>query len=126
MNKLRKKIIIIVTLAALSILLISSFYAVYYGKSMLSSDTVVYKSVEITNNSLTLRGVIIDSHSVFADYEYKIEGDAVFINLYQFNFKTQDHQSSKIDITINDDFSDIKKIYQINSKSGDKDIIGHK
>lgn len=118
-----KVIIVTLALAALSILLISFFHSIYYGKSILASDAIAYKSVEIADNSLTLKGVIIDSHSVFSDYDYKIEGEMLLITFYSSNFKTQDHESDKIDITIHENFSDIKKIYQINSKSGNSNMI---
>ena len=108
--------ILILIIVTFIIILLAS---ICFNKSILSSDAIVYRSIEIADNSLTLKGYITNSYSVFYDYDYKIKDDKVFITLYQSNFKTHNDESSKINIYIKDDFESIRKIYQINSRSED-------
>ena len=118
MKKNYKRILLIVAL-----LLIFLVASIKVNKSIISPEAILYRNIEITNDSLLIKGDIVNSYGVFDDYSYIMKEDKLYITIYQSNYIKTSDKTSEINIFVKDDFTNVKKIYQITSNSKDANTL---
>ena len=75
----------------------------------------IFNEVSLTDNSLTMSGSSNGSGDAFAGYSYEIKGDSIYIKL-RYVLVSKFFRSSEYDIKIEDDFTDVDKVYLTNGK----------
>ena len=74
----------------------------------------IYKTT-LTENYLNITGSSSGSGDAFAGYSYEIKADSVYVKV-RYVLVSKFFRSAEFDIKIEDDFSDVKRVYITNGK----------
>ncbi len=110
-------VFIIILIVIITIVLWSSSKS----QSALSSDCIAYTDIVLKSESLQLKGILTSSSGYLKSYDYEIKGSKVYLSFFQGGISAE-RKSGNVDVLIEDDFSNIEEIYQLDS-NGHYDLI---
>ena len=123
MKKIIKRIlaVFLAIIAVASVITGVFAYNLFIGGKEIAPELVVVDTVEVSDNRLHVKGTFgIVSAEAYRGYKYKIDGENAYITIKSV-LVSDLYRYADFDITIKDDFSEIKNVYVVGA--GDEKLI---
>lgn len=117
-KKLRNMVITYVSIIT-SILIIVLVGGYLYLTTVTHNElNVAIRSIDVSDHELNVVGSSVNSANGYSGYDYEIEGDTLYLQLNYTTLVSSKTPSGDFDITINDNFTNIKRVYIEGEKQG--------
>ncbi len=122
--KIKNKIISVVGWSILILLSLTYFVAFVYG-AYIHVENYPVREITVEDNQLRFRGTTGSSAQAFSGYRYQIKGEEVYIKI-RYSIAGRFNKDGDSEISIEDNFENIQRIYLQGQKKDDIRLIWSK